>query len=213
MGPVAYPFRVLSAVVTVVCLAGCAAVQLQLISNPVGAQFVERETGRTFNSPATIPYVLSNKGRDANGCLVVKGFRAVWASGAHTESPDNIQLCGIGPIWHYNFQRPDFAPNLAADLSVQNQIIANQRAGAELLGAFLTGLAQGYAERGSKPVYVPPPISTPGPIPVQQTGSTLPQIAPDGTYVSGSKPVSICPNGKYVSGNCTIAPDGSYVGQ
>lgn len=203
-------------------LAGCTA-QLQLWSDPAGAIIVENGTGKTYRTPVTINYSPTAKDRDAQGCFSAKGYSATWQSGAKASSPPLIRLCGLGPLWSYKFERPADAPNLAADLAVQNQIVARQQAeaaakqqaGAELLGAFLSGMAQGYAERGSRPVYVPsviPTTTTPNQTSTEDSLS-LPQITPNGTYVSGSKPYSICPNGQYVSGNCTITPNGTYVGQ
>ncbi len=47
---------------------------------------------------------------------------------------------------------------------------------------------------------------------VRDTG-TMPQMAPDGTYVPGGSAVIMCPDGSFVSGKyCRLAPDGTYVG-
>jgi hypothetical protein len=167
-----------------------------------------------------VNYTPTAKDRDAKGCLLVKGYTATWQSGARTSSPQLIQLCGPGPVWNYVFLRPADAPNLATDRAIESQIMASRAAEAlakqQATNAFTRALVQGFVqgmnERSS--IYVPSPLPTSGPIPVQQTGQTsLPQITPDGTYVSGNNPYNICPNGKYVSGNCTLAPDGTYVGQ
>lgn len=195
-------------------LAGCAA-QLQLRSMPEGALLIENGTGRTFRSPAVVPYVLTNENRDANGCLLVRGYRAVWASGAQVASPDTIRLCGTGPVWEWKFDRPDGAPNLAVDIAIHNQIVALRQRNAELANAMVSGLAQGMS--GNRHRYVPQPVPSSrnsGNGGATYTGdSSLPQLAPDGSFVAGGRSVTLCPNGQYVAGNCVLTPDGTFVGQ
>ena len=165
-----------------------------------------------LRSPAVVPYVLTKENRDANGCFMVKGYRAVWPSGAQAASPDIIRLCGSGPIWEWKFDRPDGVPNLAADLAVHNQIVALQHQNAEMAKALISGLAQGMV--GSRRYYVPRPIQDSARSGGDSSGGdSLPQLAPDGSFVTGGRPVTLCPNGQYVAGNCVLTPNGTFVGQ
>lgn len=79
-------------------------------------------------------------------------------------------------------------------------------------GALLGGMAQGYALRGQgarEPLYSPasPPATAP-----QPSANTQPQLAPNGTYVSGGGLPTLCPDGSYVAGSCQMAPNGKFVG-
>lgn len=187
--------------------------QLQLWSLPVGAVVTENDTGKTYRTPVTVNYTPGNvKDRNSNGCLIVKGYTATWQSGAKSSSPQVLQLCGVGPIWNYKFERPAEAPGLSIDVEVQNQIANNRRAN-ELGKAMISGFLSGFAGNGRR-YNVPPPIEASG---GRASSSTTiyssPQLAPDGSFVSGGRPVTLCPNGQYVAGDCVLTPNGTFVGQ
>jgi hypothetical protein len=192
--------------------------QLQILTIPAGAAVVENDTGNSYKAPFAFNYNLANQDRNSSGCFVVKGVIAIWASGARSASPTLIQLCGSGPIWRIQLDRPPGAPNVEADIAVENQLTASQRASA-ILSSLMGGFLQGNRQRGN--IYVPPVIpgttynlgSTTNQNSVGTNGSNLPQLAPDGTYVSGNRPFNICPDGSYVAGTCIMAPSGKYVGQ
>lgn len=195
-------------------VAGCAVAQLQLRTSPAVATLTELGTGRKFQTPVDISYVLTEKQRDSSGCYVVQGFVASWPSGAAAKTYDRIQLCGQGPIWNYKLDRPAGYPNLALDQRAEAQFVATQQRNAEIMRAAISGFASGYFGGSSSSTYVPPPITDIG-----RTGPTDtvardvgPQLAPNGSYVSGTGPMTLCPNGQYVAGNCVLTPNGTYVG-
>lgn len=81
-----------------------------------------------------------------------------------------------------------------------------------ILGAAAVGAAAGYAERGERPrpaIYDPAPQRTSEPT---TPASVQPQMAPNGTFVSGGGTPTLCPDGTYVAGSCRLAPNGKYVG-
>jgi hypothetical protein len=76
---------------------------------------------------------LERASRDANGCLLLKGFTATWASGAVTEVP-TLQHCGTTNgdftfVMSRNMNFPGFEKDL--QFALQVQAVRAQRAQAD----------------------------------------------------------------------------------
>lgn len=151
-------FRMFVAAAAVLALAACAAPQktLYVDAYPQGATLIEADTGNQHLTPATISYYeVIPEHMDANGCVHVKPFTAVWPSGVRRtisglRIPGNandsssssapldtsglkplpqerpILLCGEWASYTINVKRPD-APGLEYDLAVaREQAIARE---------------------------------------------------------------------------------------
>lgn len=84
-------------------------------TQPTGAMITERETGVQFGmSPVRVSYVW-DKRNVVNGCLQVKGMSAQWVSGAKSESPNIIRVCGKGEQ-QYQIPYPQNSTDAAKDM-------------------------------------------------------------------------------------------------
>lgn len=101
-------------------LTACASdTQLTIYSQPEGAYIATKSGKAAGVAPLTLYYdVGDNAPVDKQGCLIVQGATAQWASGAVTKQ-DSFRLCGNkGGSYNVTLNRPQNAPNLAADLDV-----------------------------------------------------------------------------------------------
>lgn len=142
---------------------------------------------------------------------------------SRTNGLDIVKECGSTAVGY----RPSFSASYRYFSDKSNAQRARQAAAATpsqtqaaenaryYLGSFLNGLAQGYAERGRSNSYVPPIIvsPSPSPSPAQPIENPLPQLAPNGTFVSGRGAPTLCPDGSFVAGTCHLTPNGTFVGE
>lgn len=112
-------------------LSGCAT-QATLTVNtwPEGAVVKELGTGKFVGeSPAVTYYnITNNTPKNSMGCYKVRGFIAVWQSGATATTPDEINLCdGIGN-YTINLSRPNVAGlDKDQNYAVQKQMLRAQQ--------------------------------------------------------------------------------------
>jgi hypothetical protein len=113
--------RLSAATIAAILLGGCADMRtLTIHSNPEGAMLIERATGSRHIAPAKIRYQVRPEIVDANGCLRVHPFTAVWASGVTLNPPTGpLLLCNNYSAWTMTIQRPN-APGLEQDLAAAN---------------------------------------------------------------------------------------------
>lgn len=148
------------ALVTMLAAAGCASGQTLTINTaPQGATVTHFTGGVRGQTPAVFNYALTDAQRDkATGCYRVSGFSALWPSGAQAKTETVIPLCGAGANWTMTVNRPASAPNLELDLATERAVLAAMRAAEEeqrvrqgeavatILGSFVAGAAEGWAD-------------------------------------------------------------------
>ena len=112
--------RRLSFLLFVLFLVGCASdTRLTIYTQPEGA-YVVTKSGKTAGvAPLVLYYDVTDSAPvDKQGCLVVQGVTAQWASGAKVKQ-DSFKLCGNkGDAFSVTLNRPQDAPDLATDLDV-----------------------------------------------------------------------------------------------
>ena len=122
--------RCFTAIAIVLALSGCATAPKQatltVISQPAGAYVTEAETGMVLGmAPVNLRYdimaLINSPAGD--GCWLVKGLNAQWASGATSTTGPVIRLCG--PLYGgytFTINRDPSYPNLEADMNVALQV-------------------------------------------------------------------------------------------
>lgn len=147
---------------------GASGPTLYVSSNPIGAVVLERGTSTRYLAPVTLQYDPTANQRRQDGCYYVRGFTALWTSGATAASEDTIRLCGSGPAWTIHFERPD-GPGIENDLAfaeerqrqMQQAETSRQDSWMTIFAIGAAGALQGYndaqAQRRSYQPYVPPP--------------------------------------------------------
>lgn len=140
--------------------ASCADGQTLTINTaPQGATVTHFTGGARGQTPAVFNYALTEAQRDkATGCYKVSGFSVLWPSGAQTRTETTIPLCGAGSNWAMTLNRPALAPNLELDLATERAVLAAVRVAEEeqrarqgeavatILGSFVAGAAEGWAD-------------------------------------------------------------------
>lgn len=118
--------RLIVLLIFAVLFSGCATQSsLSIYSQPEGAYITEVETGKSFGmAPVAVTYdsALLTKHRNAEGCILVKGFEARWVSGA-VSIINPIKLCGSN-VGSYNISlnRDSLHPGLEKDLQFVIQL-------------------------------------------------------------------------------------------
>ena len=135
-----------------IALIGCAPQKsLTVYTNPPGATLYEKG-GATYMSPATVYYDGDPAYTDAQGCVLVQPFTAVWSSGARVDGGDvPLRLCGNQFAFAITIERPD-VPGLDQDLAMARLLLEREiqrLQGQAALSEGVEALAEGIACRTS----------------------------------------------------------------
>lgn len=109
-----------SSLIAAVLATGCASdvTRLTIYTQPAGGYITEAGSGTSFGAgPINAIYnraALTR--RDSNGCVLVRGVKVQWVSGATNESPNPIALCGNGDNYSITVNRNPSDPGLDKDL-------------------------------------------------------------------------------------------------
>ena len=126
-------YKRLAMAVIAAAMAGCASKQVvvQVHTQPPGGYVTETGTGAVVGvAPALWHFDRSTlaKFRGPDGCASIRGFEAVWVSGARAASPPAIQLCGKHEAYTTTITRDTNAPGLDKDLEFAARMSATNAA-------------------------------------------------------------------------------------
>lgn len=133
-----------------IVLTGCQSTVI-VRSQPEGA-YVRSSNGAVAGmSPVVFSYQIKNgvTPKDANGCWIVQGATAQWASGA-VRSYQHFTLCGSEyATYNIVMDRPLDAPNIQADLNFELQLRSNRIAAEQARAANQAAAAATFAASAS----------------------------------------------------------------
>lgn len=101
-------------------------------TDPLGATISAQDgSGQYGFAPTRVQYIWDRK-FVVNGCLMIRGVKAQWISGATAQSPSTIALCQGARDYTFPLSRPKNAKDLKQDmefaLKVQKMRMAQEKA-------------------------------------------------------------------------------------
>jgi hypothetical protein len=105
-------------------LVGCAyAPQVTYQTSPIGASLYEIGTGNYLGSTPLVVTYYPNSQHYKDGCYIIKGVTASWASGAKNEHFSTYKLCNFNKHYNINIPYTGDESKIAYDLKIESLMV------------------------------------------------------------------------------------------